>query len=163
MIDSEDINRRIDCCKPFIKNWGAMEGIDFDFQDVRVDGLLVDKHPDERDEKWEISLLTTIPTHLGDTGKDEYTVRWRFRDLWGNLAFFTLEGYQFTGALCLRYIDYDDFAIIGFAIVKDGEVPIFKFDQPDEISIVSVEKTRHLTLVELYPEDYEPDLFNNEL
>ena len=162
MIEIGDINRCIDQCKPFIKNWAAMEGIDFDFQDVRIDGLLVDKHPDERDEKWEISLLTTIPTQTDDKGRDEYAVRWRFRDLWGNLAFFSLEGYQFTGALRLRYIDYDDFAIIGFAIMKGGDVPIFKFDQPDEISIVSVEKTRHLFLPELYSEDYEPDLFNNE-
>ena len=37
MLDFEDINRRIDQCKPFIKNWEAMEGIDFDFQDVRID------------------------------------------------------------------------------------------------------------------------------
>ena len=48
MIESKEIIARIEQCKTFIKNWSALEGIGFDFQDVQIDGLLVDKHADEK-------------------------------------------------------------------------------------------------------------------
>lgn len=149
----QDIIDRIEQCKPLIKNWEAMEGIDFDYQDVQIDGLLVDKQADERDEKWEISLLTTMHTHTNDNGQDVYSVRWRFRDLWGNLAFFSLQGYQLIGELSLHYIDYGEFAVVGFSIVQCDGTPIFKFNEPDEASVVSVQLKKHLTLEELYAED----------
>jgi hypothetical protein len=117
MIDSKDIIARIKLCKPLIKNWKKMEGVDFDFQNVRIDGLQVDRHADARDEKWEISLLTTICTHIRDDGRDIYAVRWQFKDLWGNLAFFSFQGFRLEGSLFLTYIDYDDFAVVGFSIV----------------------------------------------
>lgn len=144
----------VDQCKPLIKNWEAMEGIDFDFKDVQIDGLLVDKQADERDEKWEISLLTTLHTHFCNNGWDVYTVRWQFRDLWGNLAFFSLKGYQLKGALSLHYIDYGEFAVVGFSIVKPDGAHIFKFNEPDEVSVVSVELIKHQSLEDIYPEDY---------
>ena len=154
MIDREDILARIARCKPLIKNWEVLEGIDFDFWDIRIDGLVIDKHADEQDEKWEISLFTTMYTVTNDEGRDVYSVRWRFRDLWGNLAFFSFQGYELVGSLYLSYIDYDDFAIVGFSIVKPDGSSIFKFNEPDEISVVSVEKTAHQTLKDIYPEDY---------
>ena len=132
---------------------GGDEGIDFDFQDVQIDGLLVDKQADARDEKWEISLLTTMHTHTNENGQDVFSIRWRFRDLWGNLAFFSLQGYQLTGALFLHYIDYGEFAVVGFSIVLRDGSPIFKFNEPDEVSIVSVEWNRHYTREDLYPEE----------
>ncbi len=64
---------------------------------------------------------------------------------------------MFTGALSLRYIDYDDFALVGFSIIKEDGSPIFKFDQPDEVSILSVEKKAFQSLQEIYPEDYLED------
>ncbi len=154
MIHQQEIIARIEQCKPLIKNWGAMESIDFDYQDVQIDGLVIDKQADQRNEKWAISLFTTKHTITNDNGRDVYSVRWSFRDLWGNLAFFSFQGYQLRGSLLLSYIDYDDFAIVGFSIVKSEGTPIFKFDEPDEVSIVSVEKTNHLTLKDIYPEDY---------
>ena len=144
-----DLIARIKQCMPLIKNWEVMEGIDFDYQDVQIDGLLVDKQPDEKYEKWEISLLTTMHTRFGKDGWDVYSVHWRFRDLWGNDAFFSLRGYRLTGALSLHYIDYDDFAVVGFSIIQPDGSPIFKFDEPDEVSIVSVKQTRHLTLEDI--------------
>lgn len=152
-MNNKDITVRIEQCKPLIKNWEAMEGIDFDYWNVRIDGLLVDKQADERDEKWEISLLTTMQTRINKDGRDEYSVRWRFRDLWGNLAFFFLRGYQLTGALSLKYIDYGEFAVVRFSIVKRGGAPIFKFNEPDEVSVESVKHKRHLTLEEIYSDD----------
>ncbi len=143
----------IDQCKPLIKNWEAMEGIGFDFKDIQIDGLLVDKQADERDEKWEISLLTTLHTRTDANGRDVYSVQWRFRDLWGNLAFFSLQGYQLTGELSLHYIDYGEFAVVGFSIVRPDGSPIFKFNEPDEVSIVSVQWIKHQTQEELYPDD----------
>jgi hypothetical protein len=153
-MDKHDILARIEQCQSLIKNWEAMKGVDFDYQDVQIDGLLVDKQADERDEKWEISLLTTMLTRLSDGGRDVYSVRWRFRDLWGNLAFFSLQGYQLRGALSLHYIDYGEFAVVGFAIVQPDGTPIFKFNEPDEVSVVSVELTKHRTLKEIFPEDF---------
>lgn len=149
----QDILDRIEQCKSLIKNWEVMEGIDFDFQDVRIDGLLVDRHADEKDEKWVISLLTTMHTHTNDNGQDVYFVRWRFRDLWGNLAFFSLQGYQLIGELSLHYIDYGEFAVVGFSIVQCDGTPIFKFNEPDEVAIVSVNKTSHLSLNDIYQEE----------
>ena len=146
-------NAHIKRCASLIKNWEVMEGIDFDFQNVQIDGLLVDKQPDERNEKWEISLLTTMYAQLTDDGRDKYAVRWGFRDLWGNLAFFSFKGYTLAGELSLNYIDYDDFAIVSFSIVHEGSL-IFKFNEPDEIAILSVEKIAHQTLMEIFPEDY---------
>ena len=141
-------------CASLIKNWKAMEGVDWDFQNVQIDGLLVDKQPDENNEKWEISLLTTMYSQITDDGRYKYAVRWGFRDLWGNLAFFSLKGYALIGELFLNYIDYDDFAIVGFSVVNDGS-PIFKFNEPDEITILSVDKIAHQTLMEIFPEDDE--------
>jgi hypothetical protein len=154
MLTIEDILQRINQCKPLIKNWEAMEGIDFNYRDVRIDGLLVDRQADERNEKWEISLLTTMTTHINGEGRDAYTVRWRFKDLWGNLAFFSFRGYKLRGSLFLTYIDYGDFAIVGFSIVQSDGTPIFKFNEPDEVSVISVDKLSHQTLKDLYPEDY---------
>lgn len=145
----QDILDRIEQCKSLIKNWEVMEGIDFDFQDVRIDGLQVDRHADEKDEKWEISLLTTMHTHTNDNGQDVYSVHWRFRDLWGNLAFFSLQGYQLIGELSLHYIDYGEFAVVGFSIVQYDGNPIFKFNEPDEVSVVSLKQIRHHTLEEI--------------
>ena len=122
--------------------------------DVKIDGLVIDRHADKRDEKWEISLFTTMHTITNKDGWDVYSVRWRFKDLWGNLAFFSFQGYKLIGSLCLTFIDYDDFAIVGYSIIKPDGTPIFKFDEPDEVSIVSIEKTAHLTLKEIDPEDY---------
>ena len=153
-VNSHKLIFEIEQCKTLIKNWEAMGSIDFDYQDVQIDGLVIDKQADQRDEKWVISLFTTMHTITNGTGRDVYSVRWRFRDLWGNLAFFSLQGYQLRGSLLLSYIDYDDFAIVGFSIVKSDGTPIFKFDEPDEVSIVSVEKTNHLSLKDIYPEDY---------
>lgn len=153
MIESKEIIARIEQCKTLIKNWSALEGIGFDFQDVQIDGLLVDKHADEKDEKWEISLLTTMHTRTDANGRDVYSVRWRFRDLWGNLAFFSLNGYQLSGELSLHFIDYGEFAVVGFSIVRPDGSPIFKFNEPDEVSIVSVQWIKHLTQEELYPDD----------
>lgn len=149
----QDIIDRIEQCKPLIKNWVAMEGIDFDYQDVQIDGLLVDKQADERDEKWEISLLTTMHTHTNDNGQDVYSVRWRFRDLWGNLAFFSLQGYQLIGELSLHYIDYGEFAVVGFSIVQCDGTPIFKFNEPDEVSVVSIKYTKHQDVRDIYPHE----------
>jgi len=160
MLNLTDIYQGIEQCKPLIRNWELMEGIDLDFRDVQIDGLSVDRQPDERDEKWEISLLTTITTHTNAEGRDVYAVRWGFRDLWGNLAFFSLKGYILSGALHLRYIDYDDFALVGFAVVKEDYTPIFEFEQPDEVSVLSVEKKAHQTMREIYPEDYFEDEIN---
>lgn len=153
-MEREEITKRIEQCKPLIKNWEMLDGFDLDFQDIQIDGLLVDRHADENDEKWVISLLTAIRSRVSSKGQDVYSVRWRFRDLWGNLAFFSFQGYKLIGSLWLSYIDYGEFAIVGFSIVKSDGTPIFKFDEPDEVSIVSVEKTAHLTLKEIYPEDY---------
>ncbi len=153
-MDKHDVIARIEQCKSLIKNWEAMESIDFDSQEEQIEGLLVDKHADEQDEKWEISLLTTMHTRTDANGRDEYSVHWRFKDLWGNLAFFSFQGYELSGSLWLSYIDYGEFAIVGFSIIKSDGTPIFKFDEPDEVSIVSVEKTTHLTLKDIYPEDY---------
>ena len=154
MIESKEVLARIAKCKPLIKNWGVVDGIDFDYLDIQIDGLLVDKQADMRDEKWEISLLTTMHTVTNKNGRDEYSVRWRFKDLWGNLAFFSFQGYKLIGSLWLSYIDYGEFAIVGFSIIKSDGTPIFKFNEPDEVSIVSVEKKAHLTLKDIYPEDY---------
>ena len=175
MMDTNEIYQRVNQCKPLIKNWALMEGIDFDFTLLEIDGLLVDKKEDWRGEGWEYSLLTTIYTKMNDRGRDVYAVRWRFKDLWGNRAFFTYEGPEIGGSLKLSYIDYDDFALAGFSIVSnknsevlkydendevswetEADVPIFKFEQPDEVSIASVEKTAHQTLQDIDPEDDEP-------
>ena len=153
-MNPEDILTGFEQCKPLIKNWKEMVGIDFDFQEVQIDGLLIDRHADERNEKWEISLLTTMHTRFSNNGWNVYSVRWRFRDLWGNLAFFSLKGYQLSGKLSLHYIDYGEFAVVGFSIVRPDGTPIFKFNEPDEVSVVSVEFTKHQTPKEIYPEDY---------
>lgn len=139
-----------------IKNWKAMEGIDFDFQEVRIDGLLVDRHADERNEKWEISLLTTMYTRTQNDGRDMYSVHWRFKDLWGNLPFFVFNGPITTGSLHLSRVDYDDFAVIVFKIISAKHHMIFEFSEPDETAIESVKFCGHQTLAELCPKDY-PD------
>ena len=151
----EDIITRINRCKRLIRNWEVLDGIDLDFTDVRIDGLLVDRQPDDDGEKWEISLLTTVNTRTGKDGRDVYRVRWGFKDLWGNLAFFSLQGHILTGSLSLTYIDYDDFAIVGFSIVRTDGTPVFRFNEPDEISVVSARKVSHQTPRDIYPEDYE--------
>ena len=145
-----DIIARIEQCKPLIKNWVVMEGIDFDYLNVQIDGILIDKQPNEKYEKWEISLLTTMHTRFGTDGWDVYSVQWRFRDLWGNDAFFSLRGYQLTGTLSLDYIDYDDFAVVGFSIVQPDGSSIFKFDEPDEVSVVSIKYTKHQDVRDIY-------------
>lgn len=154
MIKQNDIIARIEQCKPLIKNWEAIDGISFDYKDVQIDGLVIDRHADKRDEKWEISLFTTMHTIINKDGLDEYSVRWRFKDFWGNLAFFSFQGYKLIGSLWLSFIDYGDFAVVGFSIIRSDGTPIFKFNEPDEVSIVSVEKIAHLTLKDIYPEDY---------
>ena len=157
MIETEEILSRTEKCKPLIRNWEALDGIDFDYRYVRIDGVLVDRHPDDKDENWEISLMTTMHTVTNEDGQDLYSVHWRFRDLWGNHAFFSFQGYELTGSLLLNYIDYGDFAIVGFSVVKSDGSPIFSFKEPDEIAIISVDKLAHLTLRDLYPEDYLPE------
>lgn len=155
MIDPKDIVDRIEQCKPLIKNWKMMEGIDLDFQYVRIDGLQVDRHADAKYEKWAISLLTTMRTHTGEDGRDVYAVRWQFKDLWGNLAFFSFQGFKLEGSLLLTYIDYDDFAVVGFSIVQPDGTPIFTFNEPDEVSIYSIEFKEHQSLSDIYPDDDE--------
>ena len=157
MLESVDIYEQMEQCKHLIKNWEVMQGVDFDFLKVQIDAFSIDKQPDKNDEKWEISLLTTIHTQTTLIGRDVYSVKWGFKDLWGNLAFCSLQGHIFTGALCLKYIDYDDFALVGFSIIREDGSPIIKFDQPDEVSILSVEKKAFQSLQEIYPEDYLED------
>jgi len=154
MSETAAINKDIDRCKSLIKNWDKLENIDFNFGEVQIDAFFVDSQPNEMYEKWEVSLVTTIPTQTDSDGRDIYSVRWGFKDLWGNLAFCSLQGHYFTGELHLRYIDYDDFAIVGFSVLREDGTHIFKFDQPDEVSVLSVEKKGHQTLQEVYPEDY---------
>ena len=152
-----EVLARIGKCAPLIKNWEAMAGIDFDYQDIRVDGVLVDRHPDLHKEGWEISLLTTMHTRSGDAGKQVCSVRWQFRDRWGNLASFSFKGHELTGSLRLTYIDYDDFAIVGFAILDPDGSPVFAFPEPDEIAIHSVTRIEGKTPWEIYPENWTDD------
>ena len=155
-MNPEDILTGIKQCKHLIKNWEALEDIDFDFQDVRIDGLLVDRHADESNENWEISLLTTMFTRTQNDGRDVYSVRWRFKDLWGNLPFFVFNGPETTGFLHLCRIDYDDFAVMVFRITSTKHHIIFDFSEPDETAVESVKFSGHQTLAELFPKDY-PD------
>lgn len=150
-----EIENGINRCKHLIRNWDAIEGLNLDFAEVEIDGLLVDKREDDKDEGLEISLLTTIYTITTIDERDVYSVRWRFKDLWGNLAFFQLNGHRTVGNLCLKSIDYDDFAIVGFSIIDYYDKTIFKFDEPDEISIVSVMWKAHQTIKDLDPEDFD--------
>jgi len=150
----QDILDRIEQCKILIKNWEILEGIDFDFQDIRIDGLVVDNPADERDEKWEISLLTTMHTYTGDAGRDVYSVRWKFKDLWGNLPFFVLKGPETIGSLYLSYVDYDDFAVIIFRLISAKHKIIFEFSEPDETVVESIRYCGRQTIAELYPKDY---------
>ena len=156
MMKLEDILNGIEQCKPLIKNWEAMEGIGFDFQEIRIDGLLVDKHANERNEKWRISLLTTMYTKTQSDGRDMYSVHWHFKDLWGNLPWFVYKGPESSGALHLSYVDYDDFAVLVFKIISARHQIIFEFSEPDETAVVSVRFSGHQTLAELFPKEY-PD------
>ena len=156
MIVNEDIIARINRCKSLIKNWKAMECIDFDYQNIQVDGLYVDKQADMKGEKWVISLITTMYTIINKDGRDEYSVRWRFNDLWGNLPFFNFKGPDTNGSLQLTYVDYGDFAVIIFRILSSNQRIVFEFSEPDETMVASVQFRRHLTKYELFPLDY-PD------
>ena len=156
LIGQNDNIAHIERCKSIIKNWAVIEGINFDFQDVQIDGLLMEKQADKKGEKWVFSLLTTMHTITNKDGRDDYSVRWRFSDLWGNLSLFTLQGPETSGSLQLIYVDYDDFATIIFRVISSGQRIIFEFSEPDETSVDSVQFCRHQTLSELYPEDY-PD------
>lgn len=156
MIVKEDILVRIDQCKPLIKNWEAMEGIDFDYQNVQIDGLLVDKQADSKGEKWVLSLMTTMHTIINNDGRDDYSVCWRFEDLWGNLPFFLFKGPDTTGSLQLTYVDYDEFAVVIFRLLSSDQGVVFEFSEPDQVIVDSVQFRRHQTYSELYPHDY-PD------
>ena len=133
-----------------------MEGIDFDYQNVQIDGLLVDKQADSNGEKWVISLMTTMHTIINKDGRDDYSVCWCFKDIWGNLPFFMLKGPDTTGSLQLTYVDYDEFAVIIFRVLSSDHSVVFEFSEPDEVIVESVLFRRHQTYSELYPHDY-PD------
>lgn len=156
MIELNNIIARIEQCKPLIKNWEMLEGIDFDYQNVQVDGLFIDKQADSKGEKWVISLMTTMHTITNKDGRDEYSVCWRFRDLWGNLPFFIFKGPDTGGSLQLTHVDYDAFAVIIFRILSSDQSVVFEFSEPDETMVASVQFRRHQTYSELYPYDY-PD------
>ena len=102
-----------------------------------------------------MTLETTMYTESGDDGRDVYKVLLRLRDLWGNLPFFTFKGPKTTGALIMNLNDYDDFQVAGLSVVAENGDPVFEFLEPDELSIVSVEKVGHQSLAQVYPEDYD--------
>ncbi len=154
-IYEDKLLKRLEDAKPYIKNWHLMEGIDFDYYDVAVDLLSVDRRGDEQGTGWVLTLGTTMYTEAGDDGRDVYKVVWRLRDLWGNLHFFSFKGPKTTGALIMNLSDYDDFQVVGLSIVADDDDPVFEFLEPDELSIVSVEKVGHQTLAQVYPDDYD--------
>lgn len=156
IIELDDIIARIKQCKPLIKNWELLEGIDFDYGDIQIDGLFVDKQPDNNREKWVISLMTTMHTTLTEKGWDDYFVCWRFKDSWGNLPFFTFKGPDTKGSLLLTYVNYDVFAVIIFRIISSDQRVVFDFSEPDETMVASVQYRRHRTISELFPQDY-PD------
>ena len=147
-MDIIEIQSRIDQCKPFIKNWEAIEELDLDFTKVDIEALLVDKHEDDNGANWKYSLITTMYSRLKDFGgRDAYSVHWGFKDLWGNLPNFIFYGPGTCGSLCLELQDYGEFARVDFSILQNKkwtshgfEDFIFIFYEPDEISIESVEK-----------------------
>ena len=155
-MELNEILSRIEQCKPYIKNWEAIESLNLDYTRVETEALVVDRHEDENGRNWEYSLITTMYSKPDDLGRrDVYSVRWCFRDVWGNLANFIFYGPGTSGSLCLELQDYGDFARVDFSILlekkwashweeewasNEYDDPLFIFYEPDEISILSVEK-----------------------
>ncbi len=165
-IDYDKLIAHVEQCKPFIINGAALNNLDLDFKQVDIDAFLVDKHEDLDGTNWEFSLQTTMYSKTDSIrGRDVYSVRWHFKDIWGNCAHFNFANSETSGALSLEpvYYDVDDgiAARIIFSIItnhprlyfdiengnqiKYGE-PIFVFDEPDQISILSVEMKGHQTI-----------------
>lgn len=155
MIYKDELLKRVEDARPFIRNWHLMEGVDFDYYAVDVDSLSVDRHEDDKGAGWVLTLETTMYTEAGDDGRDVYKVLWRLRDLWGNLPSFTFKGPNTSGALKMNFNDYEDFQITGLSVVAADGGTVFEFLEPDELSIISVEKVGHQTLAQVYPEDYD--------
>ena len=168
----------IEECKKHIKNWKAINELNLDFTQIDIDGFLVDKRENAEETGWEYSLLTTMYTMANDNGRDIFAIRWRFKDVWGNLAKFIFSSWGTSGALKLEYFNNK----VSFLIVpnyrsnyvvhnqetgKMEEIygygsPIFSFDEVDEITILSVELRGHQSLLEIPSkrEDEDPDKYH---
>ena len=154
-----EIINQVKQCIPLIKNWEAIENLNLDFSRVDIEGFMVDKHEDKNGRSWEYSLLTTMYSQANSDERDVYLVHWHFKDLWGNRAFFTLEGPLYTGSLHLEPVFYDDnegrvvFSILSNHVenvmkedesghcefVTEYDTPLFYFNEPDEVTIISAE------------------------
>ena len=139
----------IEQCKHLIKNWEAMEEIDFDFQDVLVDGLFINKQANDDGDKWDITLFSTMHTNTNLWGRDYYSVLWRIKGLFAGIDFFSYQGYEIRGALSLGYNNLEGYEAVDFSIVQVDDTPIFTFYMPEVISVASVVKTGHQTLEEV--------------
>ena len=108
-MDLIEIQSRIDQCKPFIKNWEAIDGLDLDFTKVDIEALLVDKHADNDGKNWKYILNTTMYSRAKDFGgREVYSVRWGFRDISGNGAFCHISAPETSGTLYLNRFDLGD-------------------------------------------------------
>lgn len=104
-MDYSEIRDGIEQCKKYIKNWEAIDELNLDFTQIDIDGFFVDKRENADETGWEYSLLTTMYTMPDDNGRDVYAVRWRFKDVWGNLAKFIFSSWGTSGALKLEYFN----------------------------------------------------------
>ena len=177
IMDQNEIDRGIELSKVFIKNWDAIAGLNLDFTHIDIEGLVVDKREDENGRSWAYSLLTTMYSKIHNNGRDVYSVQWQFKDLWGNLAFFTLEGPLYSCTLHLEpayYPDNEGRVIFFFLsndvvhVMKKDESghfdylseydTLFRFDEADETAIVSVKWKMH----QLWEEDDYPHGISRE-
>lgn len=117
-MDIIEIQSRIDQCKPFIKNWAAIDGLDLDFTKVDIEALLVDKHADKDGKNWKYILNTTMYSRVKDFGgREVYSVRWGFRGISGNGAFCLISAPETSGTLYLNWFDLGDTPEIDFSII----------------------------------------------
>ena len=171
-MDQNEIDRGIELSKVFIKNWDAIADLNLDYAHIDIEGFNVDKHEDGDGRSWVYSLLTTMYSKVHNNGREVYSVRWQFKDIWGNRAYFTLEGPLYPGKLHMEPVYYTDdegrvvFSILSnhvenvmkkdesghFEYLKEYDTTLFRFNEADETAIVSVEwKRRQLWEEDDYP------------